>query len=160
MPKYIACRLLLAFGIAASTAGCTNAPAPPPALPELEAELPGPPPDPKPAVVDQVELKLLSEDGDEIEEIDPSTPFRAILRFHLVEPPERGLTNADVQLVIYSKGQPIICWQNVGPLVPEGNDIYRYEAEMTSSPYRRQHFVRMRFIDEKEFIIEKPLQVR
>jgi hypothetical protein len=160
MLKQIADRWVLVFGIAAATAGCTNAPPPPPALPELEAELPGPPPDPKPAVVDQVELKLLSEDGDEIEEIDPSTSFRAVLRFHLVEPPERGLTNADVQLVIYSKGEPIICWQSVGPLVPEGKDVYRYEGEMTSSPYSRQHFVRVRLSDEKEFIIEKPLTVR
>jgi hypothetical protein len=157
MWKPIADRWVLVFEIAAATAGCTNAP--PPDLPELETELPGPP-ELKPAVVDQVEFRLLSEEGEEIEEIEQSTPFRMALRFRLVEPPDPWLKMADVQLVVVSKGDTVICWQNVGPLIFEGDDVYRYEGELKSSPYSRQHFVRVRLLGDNEFIVEKPLRVR
>jgi len=148
--------------VALLQAGCgSQSVPPPPDLPALATELPGPPPEPKPAVIDQVELELFSQEGERIEEIDQETLFRVLLRFHVVEPPEKGLSTARFRLVILSKGKSTTCASSSGPLISEGNNRYRCEVELKSSPYPgRQHLVRASLYPDQEVVAEKPLMVR
>lgn len=161
LPKRATHVLLLTLGAMLPGTGCSQQPVPPPALPALTSPLPEPPEE-KPAKVDDVELILTSEEGEPIEAIDPSTPFRAKLRFRLIEPPSESTSQADVQLIVYGRnGDAITCSESVGTLTADGAGHYRFEAELKSSPYgSREHFVRVRLLPDKNFIVEIPLLVR
>jgi hypothetical protein len=124
--------------------------------------MPGPPPPPKPVVVDELELVLLTEDGEPLDEVAPGAMFRGIFRFHVVSAPEGGLQEVCMQVIAYVNGVPTTSWNSNGDLIPEGNDVYRYEGELRSPPRsttRRQYFVAVNFGDGK-IVLEQPLEIR
>jgi hypothetical protein len=141
-------------------AGCgTSQPPAPPPLPELATPLPGPPPASEPAVLDQDELTLLTEDGEPLDEVDPETPFRAIFRFHLVSPPEEDFSSLRIRVIAYVQDTPTTAWNCSCRLIPEGNDVYRYEGELKSPPKTgRQYFVRAEI--GGNVLVEEPIVIR
>jgi hypothetical protein len=140
--------------------GCgSQQPLPPPALPALSSPLPGPPPEPKPLEVDQEELRFVTEQGEPLDKVALATNFRAIFRFHLIEPPVGGLQKVGVQLIAYVNGKPTIAWESFGVPVAEENGFYRYEAELRSPPKAGRKFFVRADVGDKRILVEKEIAI-